>query len=147
MAVPVQKAERRLFVYGSLLPGERDHGLLAEASKLGAAETAPAYALVELPLFPALIGGGSIAVQGELYALPTQVLAKIDILKEHPVLFKRRAVRLADGSEADAYFMDLDQVRGRRRLACAAWRDRFTPRAKDPLLRPRWHSGKGSPKR
>ena len=59
----------RIFFYGTLLPGERDHALLAKAQLLGPALTEPLYQLVELNVYAALIPDGKIAVHGELYAV------------------------------------------------------------------------------
>ena len=114
-----------LFDYGSLLPGERDHDLLAGARHVGPASTTPEYYLVELNAFPALVRGGRIEVKGELYELDAATLLAIDLRKENPVLFKREAIRLAGGELAEAYLMTLDQVRGRRRLSSGDWRARF----------------------
>ena len=121
-------SEFRLFDYGSLLPGEPDHELLAGARRLGPASTPPEYYLVELSTFPALVAGGRVAVSGELYLVDAALLLAIDVKKEHPVLFQRRTITLADGELAEAYLMTLEQVRGRRRLASGNWRDRFSAR-------------------
>jgi len=117
-----------LFDYGSLLPGERDHDLLAGARRLGPASTPPEYYLVELNAFPALVRGGRIEVKGELYEIDARALLAIDLRKENPVLFKRETIRLANGELAEAYLMTLDQVRGRRRLNSGDWRARFSAR-------------------
>jgi gamma-glutamylcyclotransferase (GGCT)/AIG2-like uncharacterized protein YtfP len=117
-----------LFVYGSLLPGERDHELLTAARHIGPARTPPEYYLVELNTFPALVRGGRIEVKGELYELDSATLLAVDFRKEHPVLFKRETIRLAGGELAEAYLMTLDQVRGRRRLSSGDWRARFAAR-------------------
>jgi gamma-glutamylaminecyclotransferase len=117
-----------LFDYGSLLPGERDHELLAGAHRVGPACTPPEYYLVELNAFPALVRGGRIEVKGELYEVDAATLLSIDLRKENPVLFKREAIRLAGGELAEAYLMTLDQVRGRRRLNSGDWRARFNLR-------------------
>ena len=57
-----------MFFYGTLLPGERDHALLANAESLGPALTEPLYQLVELNVYAALVPDGKVAVHGELYA-------------------------------------------------------------------------------
>lgn len=120
--------EHHLFVYGSLLPGERDHELLTGSCHLGPARTPPEYYLVELNTFPALVRGGRVCVSGELYRVDTATLVRIDIRKEHPILFRRSTIELEGGQLAEAYLMTLDQVRGRRRLASGDWRGRFASR-------------------
>lgn len=129
-----------LFVYGTLLPGEPSHELLAGARSLGPASTPPSYSLIDLGPYPALIVGGSTAVVGALYEMSAQVLAPIDVHEEVPTLFKRRRLTLADGREAESYFLEADQVRGRRRIRSGDWRGRFraavTPGVRDsPLAR------------
>jgi gamma-glutamylcyclotransferase (GGCT)/AIG2-like uncharacterized protein YtfP len=137
---PVNKsapAERRflLFVYGTLLSGEPSHGLLNGARSLGAAKTPPSFELVDLGPHPALVAGGSTAVTGELYEVPVAMLAALDVHEEVPVLFKRATIVLADGRAAEAYLLEADQVRGRRRIGSGDWRARFrrkpAPSARD----------------
>jgi gamma-glutamylcyclotransferase (GGCT)/AIG2-like uncharacterized protein YtfP len=116
-----------MFFYGTLLPGERDHALLANAELLGPALTAPLYQLVELNVYAALIPDGKVAIVGELYALDLEARRQIDVKRQVPILFQRAAIRLADGSDAETYLMTADQVRGKRRLAHGDWRQRFAP--------------------
>jgi gamma-glutamylcyclotransferase (GGCT)/AIG2-like uncharacterized protein YtfP len=125
-------AERNflLFVYGTLLSGEPRHDLLRRARCLGAATTVPAFELVDLGPYPALVAGGTRAVVGELYEVPVEELAAIDVYEEHPVLFKRTTIELAHGTDrraAQAYLLDASQVRGRKRIHSGDWRARFRP--------------------
>lgn len=128
----------RLFIYGTMLPGERDHGLLASAELIGPALTEPLFQLVELNVYAVLIPDGKVAVHGELYALDLETRRQLDVKRQVPVLFQRAPIRLADGTEAETYLMDPDQVRGKRRLAHGDWRKRFAPtlerRAPGPLV-------------
>src|SRR5688572_28040635 len=119
-----------LFAYGSLLPGERDHELMAGATLIGPARTTPAYKLVDLGVYPALLVGGDVSVSGELYRIDKKRRFNIDVRKECPVLFQRITVTLDDGQEVEAYAMREDQVRGKRRIAHGDWRRRFEPRAR-----------------
>jgi gamma-glutamylcyclotransferase (GGCT)/AIG2-like uncharacterized protein YtfP len=114
-----------LFVYGSLLEGERDHDLLVSAEHVGPATTPPRYHLVELTQFPALVPGGRLEVIGELYRVSRETLLAIDVRKEVPRLFARERIELADGQVAEAYTMRPDQAPGRRRLRNGDWRQRF----------------------
>jgi gamma-glutamylcyclotransferase (GGCT)/AIG2-like uncharacterized protein YtfP len=117
----------RIFFYGTLLPGERDHALLANAEFLGPALTEPLYQLVELNVYAALIPDGKVAVHGQLYAVDLETRRQIDVKRQVPILFQRAAIRLADGSDAETYLMTPDQVRGKRRLAHGDWQKRFAP--------------------
>lgn len=118
----------RLFVYGLLLQGEREHALLEGAPLLGAAATATEHTLVDLDFYPVLLVGGHTAVQGELYGVSRELRFKLDVHHQCPALFRRVSVRLADGSVAETYAMDEDKVRGKRRLRGGSWRGRFEPR-------------------
>lgn len=138
--------EIELFVYGSLLPGEPDHDLLATAEHLGSAATQPAFYLVELTGFPALVAGGALSVSGELYRIDAETLRRTDVRKEHPILFQRESIELSDGRFAAAYLMSLAQVRGRRRLKVGDWRKRFSlpPSTTPESPWARWARGRSS---
>jgi gamma-glutamylcyclotransferase (GGCT)/AIG2-like uncharacterized protein YtfP len=122
------EAPVRLFVYGLLLQGEREHALLEGAQLLGEARTAPEHTLVDLSFYPVLLVGGHAEVQGELYAVSRELRFKLDVHHQCPALFRRVTVKLADGTQAETYVMDDDKVRGKRRLRGGSWRGRFEPR-------------------
>jgi gamma-glutamylaminecyclotransferase len=135
--------ERRfvLFVYGTLLSGEPSHELLGDGARaLGPAKTPPEFYLVDLGPYPALVMGGPTSIVGELYEVSAPTLAAIDVHEQVPILFKRMQIALDDGTLAEAYMLDADQVRGRRRLRSGDWRGRFratpAPSARDaPFVR------------
>ena len=114
-----------LFVYGTLLRGETSHTLLKDAASLGPATTAATFDLFDLGAYPALVFGGTTAVAGEVYELEVRQLAAVDVHEEVPRLFKRERIELADGRNVEAYVLDRDQVRGRRRIRSGDWRTRF----------------------
>jgi gamma-glutamylcyclotransferase (GGCT)/AIG2-like uncharacterized protein YtfP len=120
--------EVRLFVYGLLLQGEREHPLLEGALLLGQVQTVPEHTLVDLSFYPVLLVGGQVAVAGELYGVSRQLRFKLDVHHQCPVLFRRVTVKLSDGTEAETYVMDEEKVRGKRRLRGGSWRGRFEPR-------------------
>lgn len=122
--------DRRLFVYGTLLKGEPGHSVLEGSESLGTAQTEPAFQLVDLGPFAALIPEGTTSVAGELYRVAMATVLRIDVLRQVPILFDRARIRLADGSEADAYVMTRDQVRGRRTVHGGDWRKRFSDQAR-----------------
>ncbi len=126
----------RLFVYGTELSGERDHGLLEGAPRIGEVRTIPAYTLVDLGPYAALLARGAASVAGELYEIDRKLRFKLDVKREVPVLFHRITVTLSDGTEAEAYAMKDEQVRGKRRLAHGDWRQRFAPRPRADIPRP-----------
>ena len=98
-----------VFVYGTLLRGQRNHRYLDGASFLGAVRTRPSYTLVTLGAFPALRSTGTSAVPGELYAVEASGLADLDQLEGHPDFYRRGTVQLEDGRVASTYFLPIDQ--------------------------------------
>jgi len=120
--------EVRLFVYGLLLRGEREHALLEGATLLGEVRTLPQYTLVDLDFYPALLAFGTVSVLGEVYAVSRHLRYLADVHHECPALFERVTVGLADGTQAETYVMDEGKVRGKRRLKEGSWRGRFLPR-------------------
>ena len=112
----------RVFVYGTLLSGEPNHRLLADAELVGAARTEPEFELVSLGAFPAMVPGGGTAVAGEVYEVDPDTLDALDRLEGHPRFYRRHAVRLDDGGEVLAYLLTPDQVRGRPRITSGDWR-------------------------
>ncbi len=116
-----------LFAYGSLLPGEVHAGHLTAGTHLGPARTVSGYRLVELERFPALIASGIMHIEGELYLVSRDHLRRLDELKENGRLFVRETIKLDSGQEAEAYLMDEEKLRGRRRLRTNDWRHRFAP--------------------
>jgi gamma-glutamylaminecyclotransferase len=120
--------EVRLFVYGLLLQGEREHALLEGAPLLSEARTVPEHTLVDLDFYPVLLLGGQVSVVGEVYGISRQLRFKLDVHHQCPALFRRAIVQLSDGSEAETYVMDDEKVRGKRRLRAGSWRGRFEPR-------------------
>lgn len=91
-----------LFAYGSLKRGFRHHELLAGAEFRGEVATAAGYHLVVLGEYPALADGGDGSVFGELYAVESALLARLDEFEGSE--YERRDVRLASGGMAHAYF-------------------------------------------
>ncbi|HVY28137.1 MAG TPA: gamma-glutamylcyclotransferase family protein [Polyangiaceae bacterium] len=132
----------RLFVYGLLLQGEREHALLEGAPLLGEARTLPQHTLVDLDFYPVLLTSGGVAIVGELYQVSRQLRFKLDVHHQCPALFRRVTVRLDDGTEAETYAMDEEKVRGKRRLKNGSWRGRFEPRRSSAPPGPMTHYAK-----
>ncbi|MBK7401868.1 MAG: gamma-glutamylcyclotransferase [Myxococcales bacterium] len=88
----------RVFVYGTLRRGERNHGQIAGALLLGPAR-AIGYELLDMGPYPGMRLGRGV-VHGELYAVDDARLAQLDEFEGHPHLFTRTELTLADGSRA-----------------------------------------------
>ena len=112
----------RLFVYGTLMRGEKNAEVLAGCSYIGEAETVAGYRLVALPGYPGLLAGGQTSVKGELYMVDSQILAALDGLEDCPALFRRARVQLAEGSWAEAYLAADPSFEAAPTIAGGDWR-------------------------
>ncbi len=95
----------RLFVYGTLKRGERNHRLLADQRFVGPAVTAPRYRVIDLGPHPGLVMDAvhGLAVVGEVWDVSDCALAELDDFEGIPDPFARQPIELNDGS-AEAYF-------------------------------------------
>ncbi len=117
-------ASTRVFVYGTLLQGEGNHDLLSRAEFLGPARTPPRFALHDLGGFPGLVAGGEHAVEGEVYIVGPDTLARLDQLEGHPRFYRRAPIALEDGSTVETYLLPRDRVVGRPVITSGSWRAR-----------------------
>lgn len=120
----------RFFVYGTMLVGEPHHERLGGATPTGTARTRPSYSLVEVNALAALVPGGTESVVGEVYALSPEQLREIGAQRHHPGLYRVGPVALDDGTTAEAYFLEPEQVRGKRKIQGGDWKARFVARNK-----------------
>lgn len=88
----------RVFVYGTLLRGERNHHVLAGARWLGDHTTAPGYTLYDTGPYPAAAAPGETALRGEVYAVDAATLQALDILEDYPRLYTRRRIETPFGA-------------------------------------------------
>lgn len=126
---PSGRREYVLFVYDAWMSGQPGASRLGAAKPGGPAKTEPKYELFDLGTEVALVPAGATAVSGEVYTLDAAALASLDIEKGHPLRFRRIRIRLEDGREAEAYTLDPDQVRGRRRIRSGSYTTHVTPSA------------------
>lgn len=111
-----------LFVYGSLLRGEDNHAELSGARFVAEARTAARYTLVDLGPYPALVEGGSAAIEGELYEVGAELLAALDAFEGHPDEYLRSPVALDGGAAAEAYLLPPARAAGFPAVASGRWR-------------------------
>lgn len=106
-------SQHRVFVYGTLMQGLRNHHLMSAAKFSGSAKTLlPSYSLVQFPsesspgnVTPGMKKHGTDCVVGELYIVDDESLARLDQLEQNGVEYERSRVMLDDGSQAWAYFL------------------------------------------
>jgi gamma-glutamylaminecyclotransferase len=121
--VSARAARIVVFVYGSLLRGERNHGQMEGARFLGLARTLARYALYHLGTYPGMTEGAQ-AIEGELYEVDARHLAALDAFEGHPTHFRRSAVALESGGWAESYLRTRAQVAGRPLVPSGSWRAR-----------------------
>jgi len=119
-----REGELLVFVYGTLLRGEADHGLLNGARFLRSTRTCADFELHDLGDVPGMVKGGSTPVRGELYRLDSREVRRLDELEDHPETFRRSRVRLEDGSEAFSYLLPRAQGRPFPRIPSGCWKRR-----------------------
>ncbi|MHC4829414.1 MAG: gamma-glutamylcyclotransferase family protein [Planctomycetota bacterium] len=115
------KAGHRIFVYGTLRRGQAQASLLAGATHLELTRTAPAYTLMDLGPFPALLDHGSTAVVGDVYVVDTETCAQLDAYEGTPHLYQRRDLNLENGSVAEGYIYVGRIHRNHRLLPSGDW--------------------------
>jgi gamma-glutamylcyclotransferase (GGCT)/AIG2-like uncharacterized protein YtfP len=114
----------RLFVYGSLLSGERHSARMAGSRLVGQARTAAWYTLVDFGEYPALLEGGTTSVSGEVYEVDAETLAALDAFEGHPDEYRRQPISLIGEESAEAYVLPAEQALRGRVIASGSWRAR-----------------------
>lgn len=94
----------RLFVYGTLKRGERNHRLMAGQHFVRPAQTEPGFRLIDLGPYPGMVRAADRpGVWGELYDVSECGVDELDDFEGVPELFVREVIDLADGERAWAY--------------------------------------------
>ena len=120
----VVEPRTRVFVYGTLLAGERNHHVLDGARLVAEARTRAGFTLYDFGTYPGMVARGGYAVAGEVYEVDEPVLARMDRLEGHPRFYRRTSIRLDDGSTVEAYLLRLEQVSHLPIIPSASWRAR-----------------------
>lgn len=98
-----------LFVYGTLKSGQGSNDLLAGQEFVRAADTLPLYRLYGLGWHPGLVidKETGLAVQGELWSVDEETLARLDEYEGTPHWFRRDFIAIADlVGDVQAYFFN-----------------------------------------
>jgi|GEM_PF-664758 gamma-glutamylcyclotransferase (GGCT)/AIG2-like uncharacterized protein YtfP len=109
----------RVFVYGSLQRGQRNHGLLQGARAEGEGSLSGAV-LHDLGPFPMAVPGQGV-VHGEVFVVPATRMAELDRFEGVPRLYQRHRRRLLDGRWVWIYLGQARQVRHSPHLASGRW--------------------------
>ncbi|WP_262321662.1 gamma-glutamylcyclotransferase [Acidiferrimicrobium sp. IK] len=96
-----------MFLNGTAMSGQKDHGAHAGSTFLGPARTAARYRFFAVrDEFPGLlpVERGGRAIDGELYDIPEDVL-RDRLLPSEPAELELGAIELADGEEVHAMLL------------------------------------------
>src|SRR5262245_10649869 len=87
----------RVFVYGTLKRGQRNHRLLSGQHFVSAAETQPRYRLYDQGRYPCLMEDetAGVAVCGEVWEVDAATLDRLDEYEGAPALYTRKEIALA----------------------------------------------------
>ena len=101
-----------MFLNGTAMSGQKDHGCHAGSTYLGPARTAAAYRFFavrdEFPgLLPVEVGGR--VIEGELYDMPDSVLSG-QLLPAEPAELELGSIRLLDREEVNAMILQPDRL-------------------------------------
>jgi gamma-glutamylcyclotransferase (GGCT)/AIG2-like uncharacterized protein YtfP len=84
-----------VFVYGTLMRGEENHGSFLEGSGFICVAELPGYALYNVDrCFPGIVPEEGERVKGEVYEIDSATLEGLDLLEEEGSLYIRRQVDL-----------------------------------------------------
>jgi len=103
----------RMFLNGTAMSGQADHGLVADARLLGPRQTAPKYRFVAVrDEFPGLlpVDDGGVSVTGELYEMSEELL-RDSLLPGEPAELELGRVELADGEMVNAMRLRPERLR------------------------------------
>ncbi|MCB1783132.1 MAG: gamma-glutamylcyclotransferase [Alphaproteobacteria bacterium] len=101
----------RVFIYGTLKRGQRNHAFLKSARFIGEARTAAAVYSMRCAVdtaagypYPAVMDGGAGFISGDVYdGVDDALLARLDDLEELGTEYRRDMVDLSDGTQAWIY--------------------------------------------
>ena len=77
----------RLFVYGTLMKGQRAHDLLGNSKYLGKA-TLKGYRKMDLIYYPGIVKDKNSIVEGEVYEVDEHTKQRVDVYEGEGYLFK-----------------------------------------------------------
>lgn len=94
---------RKVFVYGTLMKGETNHGYLERSTCIGKA-TIKGYEMHDVGWYPAIVPGDNLII-GELYQVPLSDMPSIDMLEGEGSFYAKKCETVTDskGNKTLAY--------------------------------------------
>lgn len=116
-----------IFVYGTLMEGFGNNGLLARSEFVTEAVTQPVFTMISLGGFPGVLAGGDTAIKGEVFLVTSiETLNNLDRLEGHPSWYCRTpiTVQTPDGGELSVEtYIYLNGDRDNRVVESGSWRE------------------------
>jgi len=115
----------KVFVYGSLLFGLGNHGLLRNSRLLGEDETKDlVYTMYDLGNFPGVVLEGKDRIYGEVYEVDDLVFHNLDTLEGYPNFYSRKEVDLVHNGTAWMYYLNnKDRYKNYNTIPLGGWKD------------------------
>jgi len=104
-----KSVQHLVFVYGTLRQGESNHNYLTDSEQLGRFDTQPEYALHDLGPSPGLVAGHQ-SIHGEVYRVDEETLAKLDVLEDVPVEYRRETIETPYGTAWIYIYQDASRL-------------------------------------
>lgn len=116
----------KVFVYGTLLSGERNNYLLADSERRGK-EVVSGFSLVDLGSFPACVedSESEISIIGEVWEISDKTLRQLDYLEGYPGFYNRKLVPTFDG---DAWIYFCNNAKDGRKISSGNWKQYISER-------------------
>ena len=90
-------SKARVAVYGSLLSGLGNHGLLEEATLLGEGKTEPVFSMYDLGYYPGITENGKTPIKIEVYEVDDTTFGRLDMLEGYPSFYNRKLIPTQHG--------------------------------------------------
>jgi gamma-glutamylcyclotransferase (GGCT)/AIG2-like uncharacterized protein YtfP len=118
-----------IFVYGSLLLGMGNHGLLdnQDSELVDTFETPPEFTLLDLGWYPGVVMVGDTSVKGELYRVSQAVWRDVEQLEGYPQFYDRTVLDTPHGP-AVMYVLGEDYLSNYESVSSGDWKSYFLHR-------------------
>jgi gamma-glutamylcyclotransferase (GGCT)/AIG2-like uncharacterized protein YtfP len=87
-----QESVNKVMVYGSLLSGLHNHGVISTGELLGTHTTKPEFTMYSLRGFPGVTHHGSTNIKGEVYEVDSNTFRDLDRLEGYPTFYTREVI-------------------------------------------------------
>lgn len=115
----------KVFVYGTLLRGESNHGAFLSGSRFVCNAELPGYGLYNVDVYPGIVPEEGKRVKGEVYEVDQATLRQLDHLEDEGDMYTRREVTA-------------ETVEGPMKVLAYVWNGEVDPEQKVEYSRQPW---------